>query len=338
MGWTIYCRKYFWDWWRWDRDRIRHVEHNTQTATPGNMTLPQTVTQYLSFLFQATQFTGVTDDGDARVYSPTATSTVDEDTNVSVAAYANFDDVGGNAAASADVLGDASTVKVPLLENKSKTAYYRGHPSYLRNWNNALHPEVAHTKQFMTANSFGLNVPGTVTNDTKAFVYYDTNTAFNVSASISASLWFYPTDLSSVSGELFRYLLYRYIDASNYFIVVEPVSVLDNHLYVIINEAGVITQLSTSTIFNANQWNLLIVTYDPSTNALVLYLNNNSGSSVLGGSLAPVYTTDTNMYIGGLPGLPAKRYTGYIDNFVFWTGKILTSGEASNMWNHGTII
>jgi hypothetical protein len=114
----------------------------------------------------------------------------------------------------------------------------------------------------------------------------------------------------------------------------------DNKIYVFVNEAAATTKLVSTGTVNLNAWNLIIFTYNPATNALVIYLNNSSASSTPGDSLPQPYTTDANLYLGGLPGLPDKRFTGYLDNFVLWNiaGKILTAGEAGNMWLHGTII
>ena len=112
----------------------------------------------------------------------------------------------------------------------------------------------------------------------------------------------------------------------------------DQKVYVFVNEAAATTKLASSATVTLGAWNLIVFTYNPTTNALVIYLNNSSSSTTPADALPAPYTTDANMYLGGLPGLPDKRYTGYLDTFVFWTGKILTSTEAGNMWNHGTIV
>jgi Concanavalin A-like lectin/glucanases superfamily len=313
--------------------RVSVLENELKVFQP---LVQPTVSQELAFQFQSTQFTKCNGAGNAKVYATTAPTAIDEETLASVAAYATFDDAGGKegSAASASTF-DATMHRVPLDDNEGRTAYYHGHWKHIA-WSPYLHPTVEHKNQFLRSNSVELNVPGTSTIDQKGFVYYDSHANFNISASTSVSLWFYPTDLSQIASETWRHLLYRRIDASNHYaILLKPA---DKKIYVFINEAGATTKLVTTGTVNANAWNLVIFTYNPSTNALVIYLNNSSASSTPADTYTAPYTTDANMYLGGLPNLPDKRYTGYLDNFVFWTGKILTGTEAGNMWTRGTII
>jgi Concanavalin A-like lectin/glucanases superfamily len=328
-----------------------------------------TVIQELTFQFQSTQFTRINAAGNGRVYSNSAPSAIDEETLASVAAYATFDDVGGSGTGtpspfpgggggaspesftttsftttgftSESIIIEGGTgvlFRVPMEDNEGKQAFYHGEYHYIA-WNPYRHPTVAHQNQFMRSNSVELNVPGTNSDDTSGFCYYTSNAAFDVSASFSVSLWFYPTDVSQISSEVHRYLLYRRIDANNYFIATLDSPDSTHPIRVFIREGGTETKLKdgTGNHLLVNDWNLLNFTYNPSTNALVLYLNGTAYTDVTTTVLSPVYTTDANMYIGGLPTTPAKRFTGYMDNFVFWTGKILTAGEVTNMWTRGTI-
>lgn len=342
---------------------IKTLEAETKTLLP--LAQP-TVVQELDFQFQSTSFTGIPDGGNARVYSNSAPTAINEETEATVAAYATFDDVGGSGTAtpspfsggggggspesftttsftttgftSQSIIIEGGTgvlFRVPMEDNEAKTAFYHGDYHFIR-WSPSLHPSVAHQNQFMRSNSVQLNVPGTNSDDTSGFCYYATNAGFDVSASISTSLWFYPTDLDAIGGETWRTLLYRRIDASNHYAVVIKPS--DSKLYVFVNEAAATTKLVSTAAVNANEWNNIIFTYNPTTNALVIYLNDSTASSTPADTYSPPYTTDANVYLGGLPTFPAKRFTGYMDNFVFWTGKILSAGEADNMWNRGTII
>lgn len=336
--------------------RIANLETDSKVFNPlSNPAIIQSV----MIQREATQFVALSGVGDKRGYATSAPSSVDEEGLVSVVAYAPFDDVGGNAkpvlldsggavdlsftGASFTALSFGSAYlipefKIPLYDNKGRTAYYRGHVSYL-NWSAYLAPEVSHTKQFMAGHSLEVNVPGTVTDDQRTYAYYDSDANFNVSSSISVSLWFYPTDVSQIASETWRTLLYRRIDASNHFaILIKPATATTSKVYVFVNEAGATTKLVSTGSVNLNAWNLIIFTYNPATNALVIYLNNSSASSTPADTYTAPYTTDANMYLGGLPLLSAKRYTGYLDNFVFWSGKILTGTEAGNMWNRGTIV
>jgi len=314
---------------------IEHVRQHSRSIHDLNLQIFQDPdpSQAIAFQLQSTNFVGVGDDGQCRINpTTTPTSAIDEETNASVAAYATFDDVGGNGTG---IVAGSPMYDVPLLDVKGKTANYHVNPSYPA-WTSQTIPSVSHTKQFMAGNSFKCNVPGTASADQSAYVYYTSNTAYNISASISASLWFYPTDLSAIGAEVFRFLMYRWIDASNWFIVAIKSS--DDKIYVFTNEAAAQVKLVSANAVNLNAWNLIIFTYNPSTNALVIYLNNVSTSSTAADTAPNVYTANANLYLGGLPTFPAKRFTGYLDNFVFWTGLILSSTQAGNMWNHGTIV
>lgn len=333
-GGSIYSRKDITDIIRTYKDQIKDIELATNQFAP--LSTPAVV-QGLTFQFQSTNFGKVVDQGDVRVYPTTATSTIDEETNAAVAAYCTFDDVGGNGAAITSPF-DSGYRSVPLLDVKGKTAYYHFNPSFYDGWIQN-YPNVQHTKQFIAGNSVKLNVPGLLPGDAGALVYYAANAAFVTSTSFSISIWFYPTDTSNPGNPL-RYLLYRYIDASNYFYVaIDTGDATHNRLKLTINKAGTITRLRSSGNEPLdNAWNNMIITYDATTTTPLLYVNNvvsNTSSTTV---INPIYTTDTNMFLGGVPQNPNNRYTGYMDNFVFWSNKILTTTEVSNMWNHGTII
>jgi hypothetical protein len=372
-----------------EQTRIKTLETDVKTFTP---LVQPSIVQELTFQFQGTQFAKVQSVGNARVYPNSAPSSIDEETLAAVAAYATFDDIGGNGTAIeisgglsiSDSFTEASFTalsfgsdfitpdyKIPMLDSSSaavgsvltsytsasygttsfsftsggggtqKPAWYRGNHLFL-NWSPTVTPltNVVHTKQFMVGHSFELNVPGTNVDDKNTFAYYDSDAEFNVGNSISMSLWIYPTNWDSINGETFRYLLYRRQDANNYFIL--NLDALDStHLVrIFVREGGTETKLKDGTGDHVllNQWNLINFTYNPGTNALVLYVNGVAYTDATSTVLTPVYSTDSHMYIGGLPALPDIRFTGYMDNFVFWNGKILSTGEVTNMWTRGTII
>lgn len=327
---NIFRRKGITEWLGLSEKRISQLETDTKLVTPVSTPI---ITQTESNLFESTNFAQCSDTEEIRINNTTTpTSAIDEETNAAVVAYATFDDLGGNAPVT---VFSASEVWVPILDAKGVVAFYRTHPRFTR-WESSIHPQVTHTRQFMAGHSIALNVPGTDANDRAGFIRFQGGTGFNISASVSASLWFYPTDTTQIASETFRFLIYRYIDASNYYMVcIKPA---DQKVYVFVNEAGAITKLASSGTVNLNAWNLIIFTYNPSTNALVMYLNNSTASSTPADTPPTPFTSESNVNIGGLQIDSNKRFTGYLDNFVFWTGKILTGTEATNMWNRGTIV
>ena len=315
---------------RTQETRVTNLESTTNTLLPLSQ---PTIIQDITFQFQGTQFVGLQDTGEILINATTTpTSAVDEETNAAVAAYATFDDIGGGGTGTA-VVGSGGYYYASLLDAEGRTAWYYNNPLYPA-WESSIHPTVTHTKQFLAGHSLKLNVPGTASGNQQAFAYYDSHANFNISASVSASLWFYPTDVSDV-GSGWRLLLYRYIDASNYYMVL--LKPADSKIYVFVNEAGAATKRASSAAINVNAWNLIIFTYDPATNTLVIYLNNSSTSTTPADSAPLPWTTNANLLLGGVAA-PNIRFTGYVDNFVFWTGKILTGTEAGNMWTHGTIV
>lgn len=323
-----YYRNQWQDWFLEQIKRIKRIECQTTTLPPEKAN-DLGIVQGLAYLHTSTNFIGARGAGSGRV-SVSPVTTIDEETNAAVVAYATFDDTGGN--------GNGTSVgsgmfDVPLLDGEGKTANYHINPLYFA-WEPALYPQVANTKQFLAGHTYESNVPGTVAGDQNAYVYYASNAAFNLTSTVSFSLWFYPTDLNQIGAETWRFLAYRWIDASNWFIV--ALKPADDKVTVFINEGGVQTKLVGSAACVANQWNNIIFTYNGSTNALVIYLNNSSSSSTSADTAPNVYTANSNLYLGGLPTFPAKRYTGYLLNFTFWN-IVLTGTQASNMWLHGTI-
>lgn len=309
--------------------RMKKIECQT-TTLPPTKAQELNIVQSLGFLHSSVNFLGARGAGSGNV-SVSPITTIDEETNAAVQAYCTFDDTGGT--------GNGTSVgggmfDIPCSDFKGKTATYHVNPLYFA-WEPGVYPRVANTKQFLGGHAYESNVPGTVAGDQNAYVYYASNAAFNLTSTVSFSLWFYPTDLNSIGAETFRFLAYRWIDASNWFFVCIKPS--DDKVYVFINEGGTQTKLVSSAACNLNSWNNVIFTYNGGTNALVLYLNNSSASSSAADTAPNVYTASSNLFLGGIATFPAKRFTGYLLNFVFWN-IVLTGTQVGNMWNHGTII
>lgn len=309
--------------------RMKKIECQT-TTLPPTKAQELNIVQSLGYLHSSTNFLGARGAGSGRI-SVSPITTIDEETNAGVVAYATFDDTGGNGTGTSVGSG---MFDVPCFDNEGRTATYHINPTYFA-WEPAIYPQVANTKQFLGGHAYESNVPGTVSGDQNAYVYYASNAVFNLTATVSMSIWFYPTDLSVIGAETWRFLVYRWIDASNWFIVAIKSS--DDKVYCFINEAGVQTKLVATAACTQNTWHNFIFTYNGSTNALVIYLNGSSASSTPADTAPNVYTAASNVYLGGLPTFPAKRYTGYLNTFTFWN-IVLTGTQATNMWTHGTII
>jgi hypothetical protein len=327
---TIYKERRAEEQQRDDKTRLTNLEIQTSVAN-NTVIAANKVNQ-----FQATQFTKAKSWGECRINALTAATTIDEETQANVVAYTKFDDLGGDGDASQAswLTADPNIYEIKLFDNEGREVYVNGDRRYIA-WSDK-HPTVSNTKQFVVGKSLQINVPGTVTADQFTFIDYYNNAAYNISVSVSFAQWFYPTSIAAIGAEPYRYLAYRYIDASNYYaVVIKPA---DSKLYVFVNEAGTITKLRSNANVLVDAWNLYIVTYNPTTNALVIDLNNSSASTTPSDTLTVPYTTFSDLFTAGLPGLPNKRFSGYFDNFVFWSGKILTSTERSNFYTRGTIV
>ena len=333
----LYRRRDFLEHHRVYKKKVENLEVETKVVTPTTqLGAGQPITQELTWMFQATQYIGCGDEGQCRINNtPTPTSTIDELTNASVAAHARFDDYGGKLDSGVyTASADGYCYDATAIDEKGKSAAY--HYS-LENpcWATiAPPPSIVHTSVMLASHVFKCNVPGTAENDKYAFFWYGSNSAFNTTTSFSVSIWFYPTDISPLGAETLRLLIFRQIDASNSLYVC--INTTDQKLYIWVKDAGVTSKLVSNATLTINQWHNLCFTYNASTDALVMYLDNSSASSVPAAGIPNV--GDATLYIGGQYNTPDRRFTGYIDNFVWWTNKVLTSGEVGNMWNHGTIV
>jgi hypothetical protein len=288
-------------------------------------------------MMQATSFSGVKSWGDLKVSPNGTTTAIDEDTNAAVIAHTNFEDPFGNGVPIASPFV-GGRVSMPMFEYEGRTAHYHGYynPAALRPnlfWTYNP-PVVAHTKLHVMSRAFRLNVPGSSSFDRDAFVYYASNAVFNVSGNVSHALWFYPTAVAE-AGETFGFLQWRYIDASNWYALVIKHSNLRVQCHV--REGGTTTKIEVTGAVDLGAWNLAIWTYAPSTNTIVLEVNDSTTGGVPADTLTVPYTTDTNMYLGNIPNSNTKRFEGYFGQYVAWN-ILLSAGQRDNFWDHGTIV
>jgi hypothetical protein len=288
-------------------------------------------------MMQATSFSGVKSWGNLKVSPNGTTTAIDEDTSSAVIAHTNFEDPFGNGVpiSSPFVSG---RVAMPMYEYEGRTAWYHGYynlaagrPNLFWTYNP---PVVAHTKLHVMSRAFRLNVPGSSSFDRDAFVYYASNAVFNVGGNTSHALWFYPTAVAE-AGEVFGFLQWRYQDASNWIALVIKHSNLRIQCHV--REAGTTVKLETTGSIILGQWNLVIWSFAPATNAITIELNDVGTTSTPSETLTVPYTTDSNMYLGNIPNSNQKRFEGYFGQYVAWN-TILTGAHKDSFWDTGTIL
>jgi Concanavalin A-like lectin/glucanases superfamily len=295
------------------------------------------VVAHINHMFQATSFATAKSYGNARI-SPTGTdTTIDEETNAAVVARALFEDVLGNGSPAIASPFVGSRVSIPMRDEEGRTAWYHGYyrPTENRPWLTwaFMQPPVTHTEAFITGRAIELNVPGSSSTDRDAFVYYASNSVFNISGNVSHAIWFYPVAIAE-AAEVFMFLQWRYIDASNWYAVV--IRTTTNQLQVHVREGGTTFKLRSTGTITYNAWNLIIWTYAPSTNTIVLELNNSTSTATPTETLTVPYTADANMYLGNIPNSNPKRFEGYLGNYTMWN-ILLSTTQRDNFWTRGTI-
>lgn len=309
-------------------ERLKLAEQENRAELIGNV----------HFMEQETSFVAVKTFGRYTSAAPTL-ETIDEDSAGTVMAHAKIEDPFGDGTPIQSPFLGVDYISLPLDDLEGKTAYYHGYyqpgNQYRKNmeWG-TFDPPIAHVKIPNWYRSYRCNIPGNSSFDRNAFIYYASHADFNISATRSHAIWFYPTAIAS-TAEVFTFLQWRYIDASNWYAVVYETA-SPNHVLVFVNEAGTITKREVNQAISFNTWNLVFWSYNPSTNALVFKHNNVADSITPSDTLTVPYTTDTNMYIGSLPNLTDKRIEGWLGLYVMWN-QIITSVQMTSMWSNGTV-
>lgn len=294
---------------------------------------------HINHMFQANSEATAKSYGNARISPTGTTSAIDEETNANVIARATFEDVLGNNGSTPIVSPFvANRISIPMFDQEGRTAWYHGYYRPTEGRANLgwafMQPPITHTEAFIVGRAFEMNVTGASSFDRDAFVYYASNAVFNISGNLSHAIWFYPTGIAEAT-ETFMFMQWRYIDTNNWYAL--AIRTTTNQIQCHVREGGTTTKLRTSGTINFDEWNLIIWTYNPTSNAIVLDLNNSTSSAIPSETLTVPYTTDTNMYLGNIPNSNAKRFEGYYGQYVAWN-IILNSTQRTNYWNHGTIV
>jgi hypothetical protein len=295
------------------------------------------VVAHVNHMFQATSFATAKSYGNLRISPTGTTSAIDEETNAAVVARALFEDVLGNGSPAINSPFVSARISIPMRDEEGRTAWYHGYyrPTEKRPWLSwaFMQPTVTHTEAFITGRAIELNVPGVSSTDRDAFVYYASNAVFNISGNVSHAIWFYPVAVAD-AAEVFGFLQWRYIDTSNWYALV--LRSTTNRLQVHVREGGVTTKREITAAVNYNAWNIIIWTYSPSTNAIVMELNGSETGTTPSETLTVPYTTDLNMYLGNIPNSNAKRFEGYLGNYTMWN-ILLSATQRDNFRIKGTI-
>jgi hypothetical protein len=296
------------------------------------------VVAHINHMYQANSFATAKSYGNARISPTGTTSAIDEETNTAVVARALFEDVLGNGSAAIASPFVASRISIPMRDEEGRTAWYHGYYRPTEDRVNLtwafMQPPIAHTETFITGRAIELNVTGASAFDRDAFVYYASNAVFNISGNVSHAIWFYPVAIAD-AAETFMFLQWRYIDVSNWYAVV--IRTTTDQLQVHVREGGVTTKLRSAGTINYNAWNLIIWTYSPSTNTIVIELNDSTSTATPTETLTVPYTTDSNLYLGNIPNSNAKRFEGYLGYYASWN-ILLSATQRDNLFDHGTIV
>lgn len=315
------------------RSKLRLAALETQPLADNRAEL----VAHVHNIIQATSATSCKSYGGFKKGVTGTTSAIDEDTNAAVIAHTQFEDPFGNGTPinSPFVSG---RISLPMADDEGRTAWYHGYyrPDQNRSFMSWLYmpPTVAHTSLHVMSRAFKLNIPGSSGFDKDAFVYYQSNAVFNISGNLSHALWFYPVIVAE-AGEIFTFLQWRYIDASNWYALVMKNS--NRRIQAHVREGGVTQKIEVTGAANLDAWNLAIWTYAPATNALILEVNDSTTGGVPAETLTVPYTTDTNMYLGNIPNNNGKRFEGYYGQYVAWN-ILLSAGQRDNFFDHGTIV
>lgn len=144
--------------------------------------------------------------------------------------------------------------------------------------------------------------------------------SLDLNQSFSISFWAYPTDLSNNQ----TFLAKGSSTTTNYFIDYKTTTEIEFGFY---NGAWRSVAVDAST-FTANQWNLITVTSNDTSNISTVYINGaDKGSLQLN---YDILANSNDLKIGSFPGYD-QNYTGLIDELIIYN-KTLTSSEVTNIY------
>jgi hypothetical protein len=149
----------------------------------------------------------------------------------------------------------------------------------------------------------------------------DASFDFGSSTDWSISLWF-----NTTSTDAYDYVIAKY-GSSGW-----GIELVSGALYVFANDGigGVLFKAVTGTVNNGS-WHHLVATFDRDGNCTT-YLDGGAGSTASMSAVGNISNSD--IFYFGRDTTGTYQYNGSLDAIGVWN-KILTSGEASELWNSG---
>lgn len=179
------------------------------------------------------------------------------------------------------------------------------------------------------ANSLFLNAG----DDERQFLRVDDSfdNSYNFSSTdFSIGFWFRPNAvLSSISPDV---LAYRFISStSKWSIEID----LDGKLFAIVKKSGTDYKRQFDTVLSIGTWYFVCMTWNSSTNTIVLKVNDASDTS----STKTTGTTDTinGLFFGSYPGADSSHdFQGSFTGLTYYNATILSTAEMSRLYNYNT--
>jgi hypothetical protein len=152
--------------------------------------------------------------------------------------------------------------------------------------------------------------------------YISSNGVFSSLTSFSFSAWINPDVVNISQQEIFNQ------GTSNY---PQPydISLNNQTIRFVVGNSSQVSEISTGNVVSAGNWYHIVCTYNSSTNALKIYVNNGAPTT---GTNSRSFSYAGSSYIGRRA--DAHYFNGRIDECAIWN-KELTSTEVSELYNSG---
>ena len=178
---------------------------------------------------------------------------------------------------------------------------------------------------------------GTITGKLGNARSYDGNTAnfFNStdaifspgSTSISTAAWINPQDLAQSS---FPGILGIQATSNTEWGMLWNHSA-DNYRGLISSDGSAATEINSGTGMGIGTWNLVVMVWDGTD----LKVSSDNATFTTSSFTGPVFS-GTGDFVVGKRASGGSAWNGYIDELTFWSGRALTQGDVSTLYNSGS--